>query len=256
MRIKCIDLNIWSGGKLLDNALVFLKKENADIITMQEVYSGIDPSLDKSRRTLSVVASELGLPYYAFAADARDTSRGLNVEWGNAIFSRFPLKTVKEYIIDGQYGDFEVETSDASVWEYLPRMYQEVEVSLGTNRGLSIHNIHGIWGTHGDDTERRLVMGKKIIEEIKGKRPLILTGDFNLSPNTTVVKNIEQYLTNVFKDKLTSSFNMRRKTDPGYATAVVDMMFLTPDIKIIDHYCPDVDISDHLPLVAHLSFTS
>jgi endonuclease/exonuclease/phosphatase family metal-dependent hydrolase len=45
---------------------------------------------------------------------------------------------------------------------------------------------------------------------------------------------------------------MHRKDNPGYATAAVDMLFVSPGIKIIDRQCPDVDISDHLPVVATL----
>ena len=45
---------------------------------------------------------------------------------------------------------------------------------------------------------------------------------------------------------------MRRKINPGYATAVVDMVFASSRLKILDHQCPDVDISDHLPLVVKI----
>ncbi len=45
---------------------------------------------------------------------------------------------------------------------------------------------------------------------------------------------------------------MRRKKDPGYATSAVDVVYVSPEIKIISRDCPNVDISDHLPLVATL----
>ena len=46
---------------------------------------------------------------------------------------------------------------------------------------------------------------------------------------------------------------MKHNDKGGYATAAVDMIFVSPNIKIIEHDCPDVDISDHLPLVTTMS---
>jgi endonuclease/exonuclease/phosphatase family metal-dependent hydrolase len=66
------------------------------------------------------------------------------------------------------------------------------------------------------------------------------------------MKNIEQYLTSVFGNNLKSTFNMRRKDNPGYATAAVDMLFVSPNIRIVNSECSDVDISDHLPVIATL----
>jgi hypothetical protein len=45
---------------------------------------------------------------------------------------------------------------------------------------------------------------------------------------------------------------MKHKTDPGFADAVVDMLFITPDITVRDHYASKANVSDHLSLVATL----
>jgi endonuclease/exonuclease/phosphatase family metal-dependent hydrolase len=93
------------------------------------------------------------------------------------------------------------------------------------------------------------------VEKIKETPKTILTGDFNTRPQTKTIQAIEAHLNNLFSDKLTTTFNLPRKDvekHPGYATATVDMMFVSFDIGIIDTYCPRVDVSDHLPLVANL----
>ena len=59
----------------------------------------------------------------------------------------------------------------------------------------------------------------------------------------------------MFKDELKTTFNMKRKTDPGYAAAVVDMIFISKNIEVISHDCPQVDISDHLPLVCKFNIS-
>ena len=92
-------------------------------------------------------------------------------------------------------------------------------------------------------------MSQKIVNNLQGKEHVILAGDFNLQPNTQTISNIEKQLKNVFRGELKTTFNMKRKDNPGYASAVVDMIFVSKHIKILKHYCPNVDVSDHLPLV-------
>ena len=52
MVFKFVNLNIWIGGKLLDSALDFLSKENADILTLQEVFNGSGNELPKMKEQL------------------------------------------------------------------------------------------------------------------------------------------------------------------------------------------------------------
>ena len=71
-------------------------------------------------------------------------------------------------------------------------------------------------------------------------------------PHTKTIQNIEKNLKNIFKDKLKTTFNLKQKNLHPLSTIVVDMIFASPDLKIIETYCPNVDISDHLPLVCVL----
>jgi len=135
-----------------------------------------------------------------------------------------------------------------------PRNLQHVQVDANGTE-LNIFNIHGIWDLDGDnDSERRLAMSKAVVDAVSGKKHVVLAGDTNVKPETKTIRNIEKHLTSVFKDELMTSFNMRRKNNPGYASAVVDMMFVSQDFKVLEHVCPNIDISDHLPLIATLEF--
>ncbi len=72
---------------------------------------------------------------------------------------------------------------------------------------------------------------------------------------TQTIRNIEKHLNNVFKDELSTTFNVKHKDltrFPGYATAVVDMVFVSSDLQVQSKKCPAVDVSDHLPLVCDL----
>ncbi len=92
-------------------------------------------------------------------------------------------------------------------------------------------------------------MSDKIIEAITDVPNVILGGDTNARPTNKAMMAIEEHLDSVFGTELTTTFNMERKHNPGYATSVVDMLFVSSNISVQSHSCPDVDISDHLPLI-------
>ena len=107
------------------------------------------------------------------------------------------------------------------------------------------------WDLNGDNfSEQRRRMSNVIIAESAGKPNVLLAGDTNAKPTNQAMRNVELHLKSVFGNRLTTSFNMRRKDNPGYATAVVDLMYVSPTVRIVSYDCPDVDISDHLPLIA------
>ena len=172
------------------------------------------------------------------------------VDRGNLILSRFPIVNKNDVFYDVPYGIyFDDGKQDFSIF---PRTIQHAEIQAG-NQAVNVFNTQGIWGLDGDDNTRRLRMSKIIRDQIKDKENVILAGDFNVRPDTKTIHNIEKVLKNVFKDELVTTFNMKRKTNPGYATAVVDMIFISHNTAVVSHSCPPVDISDHLPLVCEFN---
>lgn len=251
MKIKFVTLNIWEGGKLLDSVVSFVKKEDPDIIVMQEVRNGKDIKFEKRFRTFGILKEELRYPYSVFSPAFLNTTSVGKVDEGNAIFSKVPIISDKVIFFDKEYGEFNSE--DSKHFELIPAILQHTVVALN-NIKLNVFNVHGAWGFDGKDNKRRLKMSEKIINEIKDKENVILAGDFNLKPDTKTIQNIEIYLKNVFKDELTTTFNMKRKDRGGYSTSVVDMVFVSKSIRVLRRFCPRYDISDHLPLVCILEF--
>ena len=249
VKIKLVTINVWHGGRLFDNLVAFLKKENPDIVVMQEVYDGKNPKLEKRFRTIEVLKKELGFPNLVFSPAFIDTQPIGNIEQGNAVFSKFPIVNQEVVFFDTPYGKF---TSDNTEdFGSIPSILQHAIIALN-NKYLNVFNVHGIWGMNGKDNPRRLNTSKTIISQIKNKTNVILAGDFNVGFNAKTIKNIENFLMNVFKDELKTTFNMKQKRKGEYATAVVDMVFVSRNIEVADHYCPQADISDHLPLVSLL----
>lgn len=241
MELKVVSLNIWLGGMLFDSALEFLRKENPDIIGIQEVCNN---------KNFNLLKSELGYSYASFAPALKENLKEGTAEQGNAILSKFPIIAEKTVFYDLPYDDnFIRPVADFS---RVPRNLQQAVLEINGVK-FNIFNTQGIWGFDGKDTERRLQMAKTIINGIKDKENVILTGDFNVNQGTKTIANIGKHLKEIFKDELVNTFNIKRKPErSGYDKAVVDRIFVGKNIKVMEHYCPQVDISDHLPLVCVL----
>lgn len=255
MQFKFLNLNVWIGGKLMEPLLAFLKEQNADIMTFQEIYSSSDESLNPRFRTFEYFKTQF--PEYQWANFAPAFYHILNDEkhlMGNAVFSKYPITSSNITFYDRPFGEAdERQGQERKTFQFFPRNLQHVAIDAG-GTPLNICNTHGIWGEDGEDNPRRLAMTETILKTIRGKSKVILTGDFNVNDYTESIKNIEKHLTNIFKGERTTSFNMRRKGNGGYATAVVDNIFISSDMSVTSHGSPDVDISDHFPLLATFSF--
>ncbi len=255
MIIKLVNLNFWWGGKRLDNIIDFLRRENPDIITGQEVMNGAKDNLPKNLKTIIILKTHLNLPFYSFSPAFYIKRKSEKIDCGNLVMAKFPVKTVGTIFYDILYRRRRtvlvkkiLTANDINEFINTPRNLLMTEIIIN-RQAYSIYTTQGIWDQHGRDNPRRLAMSQKIIRAIANKKNLILTGDFNINEGTQSIANIEKRLRSVFKGELTSTFNMKHKTDPGYSRAVVDMIFVSPTIKVVEHSCPLVDVSDHLPLI-------
>lgn len=249
MKMKVLTLNMWSGGKLLDVVLSLLNRENADIITLQEVNSGGSEKLQRRFRTISEFRRLLAYPYYQFDPALFNFEQGERIEHGNLVLSKFPITYKSNIFIDGSYSEFD--WNKRTDFANVPPIFQHVAVDAN-GKMIDVFNIHGVWGEDGKDSPRRLHMSKLLLSQIQGKENVFLAGDFNVVPDTKTIGDIENELSNVFKRELISTFNMKHKDKGGYATAVVDMIFVSKHIEVVNHYSPRDDVSDHLPLVAEV----
>lgn len=253
MKIKFITLNIEHGGKLFDNIVDFFTQENPDIIVTQEIFNSDNPQYDRRFRGFAQLgkALEKELPHHAFQSAFFDiTEMKDGVERGNAVFSRFPLIKNERIQVGKPYAI--VDETGMNTYFDVPKILQHVEVELGNERALNIFNLHGYWGTDGKDNPERLKMAEDIKKAMKGNAPMVLAGDtnFTLEAHETIQIIESGGVTSVFGESLATTFNMGHK-DPnsGYATAAVDMVFASPDMKVIERKMPEVDVSDHYPLV-------
>lgn len=250
MQLKIVCLNLWVGGKLMPEIIAFLESQDADVVALQEVYNGTSPELEERYRSMAVLRQALGYPYDNYAQSfIHDSPTGM-IPQGNGILSKLPIKdhaaTFLTEPTKESYQDVPAE------WPVLPRMLQHVVLDAG-RININLFNIHGVWDMDGDNySPQRQRMSEITLEKITGLANVVLCGDTNAKPSNQAFQAIEAQLKPVFDPPLITTFNMRRKDNPGYATAAVDLMFISPAIAVISRDCPDVDISDHLPLVVTL----
>ncbi len=247
-KLKFICLNTWLGGKRWEDLLTFVKGEKPDILAVQEAHNEPDTALETRFRTVSLLTEALALPHAHFAPALIRPETGV-IE-GNAVLSRFPIKQREVQFFDQPFG-ITKEDKVGGDFTRTPRNLEHVLLDID-GRKLHVFNIQGIWGFDGLDNPRRLTMIKSVIEAMQGHTPAILCGDFNVQEGTRCISMLQEALVDPFKGERQGSFNMRIKSGGGFGTAVVDFIFVTPDIKVTRHESPDIDASDHLPLIVEL----
>lgn len=107
------------------------------------------------------------------------------------------------------------------------------------------------------DTPIRLNFSRKIINIAKnGAKPIIIGGDFNLMPDTKSIRGLtEAGFVNLIK-----KFNIKTtrnrlawdfyKNEPGFIKQYfADYCFVSKNIKVKSFEVPEVEVSDHLPLI-------
>jgi endonuclease/exonuclease/phosphatase family metal-dependent hydrolase len=249
MTLKVISLNMWA-GKLLPQAIEFLKQQDADVVLLQEVTNARAADLPEKHRIFDVLTSRLDYEYSNYAyCFSYNFPEGIVPE-GSAILSKLPIKqSSSRFFVEPTKEYYQDIPAD---WPVVPRILQYVELGAQTVP-VNVINVHGIWDLDGDnDSLERRKMVQAIIETEANKPNVIVSGDTNAKASNVIWQRLEEHLKSVFGQELKTTFNMRRKDNPGYATAAVDLMFVSPDIEVIDKALPDVDISDHLPLVVTL----
>lgn len=246
MKLTILCLNLWEGGILWDNIVNLLKREVPDIMCFQEAFNA-KPSAPLQYQTVNRMRELLPLHYHAYAPELYEIRPDGEGDTGNLIISQYPISYYETIFL---FGDYQTITRPKTIeFSHYPKNMQCAHITLPNTKELHVHNVHGIWGLDGRDSPERLRMSHIITTHVTDKQNVIVAGDFNLKPDTQTIDTIEQKLTNVFKGAMTSSFNMKHKSNPGYATAVVDMVFISPEVMVVDKKILEDDVSDHKGLL-------
>jgi len=167
MIVKVISLNLWYGGKLFEDILTFLRREDADILLLQEVYSETNHRLPKNYRSIEILNQELNYMSYDFAPAMLDKLPEGKVESGNAVFSKFPITSSHATFFNEPYRVREA--LDPKEFPTTPRNLQHVTLDLGSKE-LNVFNFQGVWDLDGDNfSPQRQHMSDVIIAAVKNR---------------------------------------------------------------------------------------
>lgn len=253
-----LQLNIWRGGELFNNILDFLDNISPDIISFQEVIMSLGSEYSSLEQTqlMRIIMDRTRLTYLSFMPYCiltDSTSPDLpEVLQGTAVLSAYPItKQTGEYYIDSFT---KIDISELEHGLKIPRLLHTCDINID-NKKLTVMNVHGVWNPkHGRDNEQRLQMASFISEKLKGAQYTIISGDFNTDPDTKSMSMIREGLQDPFLGKISTTFNKKQKdTSKVSWDFVVDHTMLSHDIQIHESSVPDVDVSDHLPLIVKFS---
>lgn len=233
----------WGGKETWENIVAYLHEEQPDILMLQEVYNSTEPNVPTYLSAYTSLKEKLGYSYTEYEPQFNMKHGEDYGALGLAIFSKFPLLEKSVLWLQGN-GVREVDHDDEEGVPTQPRnlLHCKTEINGET---YNLMTLHGVWAPDGNETELQKEMAKRIFGYIADKENIILSGDFNVNENTSCINLLEGKLKNIFKGERTTSFNMTRKQNPVFATAIVDFIFVSPNIKVVDHCTSDKDVSDH-----------
>lgn len=240
----------------------FLLKHNPDIVCLQEIAHSVDPNTNSaflSKKFIDQATKHLKYSFFGPTWEIRSFHQknfhqrenfyfdfGGFLKSGNYIKSKF--KILKKTNIFLQNKNIKVTSWDN--WpEVQTKAVQVVDLQLPDSKKLRILNYHGIWTKEKIGNEKTLKACQKINQLAKKVDcPVIIVGDFNLFPDTESMK--------VFKDfrSLVDEYNIQTTRPKSNELShlqrnVIDYILISTGIKVNSFQVPDIDVSDHLPLI-------
>lgn len=236
--MRVIFLNSWyakAGQPFYD--FISAESSKTDIFCLSEIY----PDLFSK---IGVILADFKGFYGKGIFD-----RNMNFRYGQAVYA----KSVKaeEMAKLKSPTDFENEPDFAFA------MVFKIELQRGF---FYLVNLHGKSRPGNKlDTPARIKQSGMIISFLKDlPGPKIIGGDFNLMPDTKSVRMFEEAgYRNLIKDFGVRETRNRLSWDqfPNEEKQhFADFCFVSPDVKVDSFEVPDIEISDHLPLVLDFSF--
>jgi len=239
--------------------LDLLKKQNPDILCLQEFY---EPA-DSSQSNIRYIARELNLPNYYFSRDFH--SRNRKYETGSIIFTHYPMgpghKTLfypdsaqrtqniisADLNVDGKI--FRIYTTHLQSVLFKPRDFRNVEIiqnaedsMLEASRSLA-KKLKSALGLRGHQAD----IVRKTLDTCSF--PLIVCGDFNDVPNSYTYFHIRGKLQDAF---IAKSLGIGRTYTHISPTLRIDYILPSDDFRVLQSMKLNAPYSDHHMVMADL----
>jgi endonuclease/exonuclease/phosphatase family metal-dependent hydrolase len=246
MILSILHWNIWYEEDAR-NIATALKEHPADIVCLQELSIGYPGGAIHD--VPAYLAEQLGYHSYYKELPIESTD-GSKLTLADGIFSKYPIKDSRYTWINqpkagGGYND-----------EY--RVYVEIDVEI-EGKKLTVATSHMSYTDRFEPTESKKHETDLLVGELKKHHDrFVFTGDLNAQPGSYTINAISDVLQNAGPDESQKTWTTKPFSYNGFEAKSLDWrldyVFTTPDIKVESAEVLKTDYSDHLPILAKLSF--
>lgn len=229
-----------------DRVLPFLKKENPDVVCLQEL---LETDYEKFRDELGMEGFYKPIEYVYADAYGGPT----NVRHGEAIFARSLSDMTFAYYIGSEENiahSFEEYFADEDLRDN--RVLLSAKVTHTDGKEYTILNTHFTLTEMGEATPKQLNDLDKLFVELEKFPEFVLVGDFNAPRGKETFTRLAQKYTDNIPAHYTTSLdmNLHRKGHLKFEN-MVDGIFTTPhyiasNVALVD------GVSDHMAIVADI----
>lgn len=235
--MKLLQLNTWSCN-LAPEIVKLLQREQPDVVCLQEVIS--TERTGKVLQSLEEILTEVPYEYVYYSPLAEFRFMHSTASRGNAILSKYPLVDVGTF---WTHGEFQSDFDYSLGWNSARGVaYATVQSPGGDIKVVTTHGYHV--KTHKKGDEETLRACRQIDEFVRNlDGPVVLTGDFNLVPESESMQVFDDTLRNLTREA-------KLKTTRNYLTTKTEVCdyILTRDIEVQQFAALDDVVSDHQAL--------
>ena len=253
--VKLFDLYNWKNNQKSKRSILnYISQQKPDIISFQEFY------YDNRTFRIDSICEALDMPYY-YVTDSRFL-HGFE-HFGQAIFSKYPIiekklirfpnstnmalycdiKISKKKIIRVFSNHLESYRFSSSDYE-LMREIKEKKTDVKKVPGL-VERLESAL------VKRSYQAGKVASLVYASPYPVIVTGDFNDTPNSYAYHQISKYLSDAFVESGTGFSHTYKGSFPSFR---IDFILYSEPLESVSYKRLKFDASDHFPIYSDFIF--
>lgn len=268
LRILQWNVTSWDEGSRKDNGgssfrmpmLELVNKQNADILCFEEFFESKDTGYYKSNIS-SIV--KMGFPYYYFVPTKNDE---INWQSGIAIFSKYPIIDSVNYGFKRNYTGDHLVYTDIKINNKIFRIFAthlqplylndpdyQIPNWFKQNQETDSYDFRSIISKLKMGYEFRYLQAEFVRVKInESPYPVIVCGDFNELPNSSVYFKVKGNLQDAFLKK---GSGLGRTTPFISPTLRIDYIFADKYFKVMQFQVLNSPYSDnHYPIETDLQF--
>ena len=240
----------------------FLKQQHADVLLLQEFVEYHNDALYSNTQMLR---DSLGYKYCFVSNDVINYMSYGKVEMGIAIFSKYPFQDTLRLTYPGMAVPECALSAGILFNNKRLRLITTHLVSMNLTKGKverfdeAFKRYDSAFIYSSSKFTKLKVYDQQHVKQAKElkafanqfKEPVFISGDFNSVPSSYTYNVIKGNFTDAFLNK---GFGIGRTYNSISPTLRIDYILTHPDLKISQYYCPQINLSDHFPVIADVTW--